>query len=322
MTAETTLLQHVRCGLCGADEPEPVHWLDDLRYGTLPQPVQLVTCRRCGFRYLTPQPRPGCEAAFYPRTYDPYRRSGATAHARRLLLRREVRQLWPLLAPPRHVLEVGCATGELLQLVREAGNPRVTGVEPDEAAAAAARARGLVVHSGTLEELALPSESVDVVLLQHVLEHVAEPRQALARIAQWLRPGGTVIVWVPNGASWAATVFGRAWMGYDPPRHRSVFTPATLRRALAAVGLTVIDERHEWHGLEWAWGLRLLARRAGARRLEQLLTAVHFPLVLATTPIAVLAALAGRSGRIRVIARKAAAEARAHAEGGAQGGEG
>ncbi|MCX7624573.1 MAG: class I SAM-dependent methyltransferase [Thermomicrobium sp.] len=306
MLAEATLLEPVPCALCGADDPQPLRWLDDLRYGTLPHPVQLVVCRRCGFRYLTPQPRPGTESAFYPSDYDPYRRTTLTARARRLLLAREVRDLWPLLAPPRRVLEIGCATGELLDLVRRAGNPRVTGVEPDPAAAATARARGLVVRTGSLEDTPLVPGSYDVVLLQHVLEHLERPRQALERIAALLRPGGVAILWLPNGASWAAAVFSDAWMGYDPPRHRSVFTPATLRRLLAETGFVVVDERHEWHGLEWSWGLRLLARKAGKRRLERLLARAHFPLVVAATPLAALAAAVRRSGRIRVIARKAA----------------
>ncbi|MCX2727438.1 class I SAM-dependent methyltransferase [Thermomicrobium sp. 4228-Ro] len=304
MTADTSIFEHVPCGLCGADDPEPLLWVEDLRFGTLPFPIQLVCCRHCGFRYLTPQPRPGCEMAFYPDDYEPHRRMNLTARARRLLLRHEVHQLWPFLAPPRRILEVGCATGELLQCIREAGNPRVVGVEPDPKAAATARTRGLAVLTGTLDEVAFPSASFDTVLLQHVLEHLARPRQALERIGQLLRPGGTLIVWVPNGASWAAALFGPAWMGYDPPRHRSVFTPATLQRLLSETGFTVIDEEHEWHGLEWSWGVRLLARQAGATALERFLARAHFPLIVLATPVAALAALARRSGRIRVVARK------------------
>ena len=311
MSADATVFEHVPCALCGADDPEPLASLDDLRFGTLPFPLQLVACRRCGFRYLTPQPRPGCEQAFYPDEYDPYRRTSLTARARRILLRREVHALWPLLAPPRRILEVGCATGELLQVIREAGNPDVVGLEPEPTAAETARDRGLTVLTGTLATVQFAPESFDVVLLQHVLEHLAEPRRALEQIWLLLRPGGSVIIWVPNGASWAATVFGDAWMGYDPPRHRSVFTPATLRQLLAETGFTVLEEHHEWHGLEWAWGLRLLARRAGAHRLERSLARFHLPLILLATPVAALAALARRSGRIRLIARRRPSDAQA-----------
>ncbi len=304
MTRDATPLEHVACALCGADDPEPLRWLDDLRFRTLLSPVQLVRCRRCDFRYLTPQPRPGNEAAFYPSDYDPFRRTSLTGRARRLLLRHEVRRLWRYLAPPRRILDVGCATGDLLHCIREAGNPRVYGLEPDPRAAEAARSRGLVVWTGTLDTLPRIPASFDVVLFQHVLEHLPQPREALAIVAEILRPGGTVILWLPNGHSWAASLFGEAWMGYDPPRHRSVFTPASLRRLLAHAGFVLVAEHHEWHGLEWAWGLRLLARRAGADRLAKLLATVHLPLVLACTPPAALAALSHRSGRIRVIAQK------------------
>jgi len=304
MSDRSHQLVEVSCGLCGADDPQPLGWLEDTRYGTLPHPVQLVACRVCGFRYLTPQPQPGSEALFYPAGYDPYRRTGWTAAARRLLLRREVRLLWPYLAPPRRVLEIGCATGELLLIIRAAGNPFVSGIEPDPAAAQIALRHGLDVQVGTLETLPLPSAAYDTVLLQHVLEHLPEPGRALARVAALLRPGGSLVLWLPNGDSWAARCFGSAWMGYDPPRHRSVFTPATLRRACAQVGLEIVAVHHEWHGLEWAWGLRLLARAKGWRRTEHVLARLHFAAIVATTPIAIAAALARRSGRLRVLARK------------------
>lgn len=305
MTVKLSALEHKPCALCGADEPQPQLQLDDLLYRTLPHPVQLVRCQRCGFLYLTPQPTPKREAEFYPQAYGPHHRHGLTAWARQQLLRHEVRALWPYLAPPRRILEIGCGTGDLLQLIREAGNPNVAGLEPREQAVARAQARNLAVQRGRLEDFTAAQRCYDTILLQHVLEHLDAPVKALRRIAGFLKPGGVLILWLPNGASWAARVFGSAWIGYDPPRHRSVFTPTTLGRALAQAGLTTREVHHEWHGLDWAWGLRLLVRQHSPEgvNLDRLLRAVHLPLIVAATPVAVLAALTHRSGRIRVVAQ-------------------
>lgn len=295
----------VSCALCGADDAEPRLWVDDLRHRTLAHPVQVVRCRACGFTYLTPQPLPGEDAHFYPERYEPYRRRGWMARARRLLLRREIRALWPYLAPPRRILEVGAATGDFLQLIREAGNPSVTGLEPSAQAVALARERDIALLQGTLDEARFPTGAFDTILLQHVLEHLPEPIDALRRLAGWLVPGGVLILWLPNGDSWAARCFGPAWMGYDPPRHRSVFTPRTLHQACLAAGLDIVDVHHEWHGLEWAWGLRLWASQcSGNPAFERALATVHLPLVVLFTPVGMLAAAMRRSGRIRVVARK------------------
>lgn len=299
-------LEPIACDLCGADDAEPALHLRDLIHRTTDARFTLARCRRCGLRYLNPRPLPAQLERFYPEDYAPHRRSGLSAAARRWLLRRELRALWPRLAPPRRVLELGCGSGDLLQLLRELGNPSVLGIEPSAAAAAHARQRwGLDVVAGTLEEARLPPASFDVALAQHVLEHLASPSATLAELARVLRPGGILILWLPNADSWAARVWGAAWMGYDAPRHLYAFDLDTLRALLERHGFSVAAVQHEWAGIEWSWGLRLALRQRGHHggALDRLLGRLHLPLAVAATPVSLAAALAGRSGRVRVVAR-------------------
>ncbi|MCM8750108.1 class I SAM-dependent methyltransferase [Thermomicrobiaceae bacterium CFH 74404] len=300
------VLEPVACDLCGADDTEPILSLRDLIHRTTGLPFTLVRCRRCGLRYLNPRPILAQLDRFYPVDYAPHRRGRLAAAARRWLLRRELRALWPLLAPPRRVLELGCGSGDLLQIVRELGNPNVMGIEPSASAADLARQRwGLEVVRGTLEEARLTSGSFDVALAQHVLEHLPSPSATLAELARVLRPGGTLVLWLPNAGSWAARVWGPAWMGYDAPRHLYTFDLETLRVLLDRHGFGVAAVRHEWVGIEWSWGLRLALRQRGhdGDALERLLGRLHLPLTVAATPVSLAAALARRSGRVRVVAR-------------------
>jgi SAM-dependent methyltransferase len=214
-----------------------------------------------------------------------------------------VRQLWRYLEPPRRVVDVGCATGELLLAVREAGNPNVAGVEPGERAAATARERGLEVHTGFLEEAALREACVDTVVMSHTLEHARDPVATLREAWRVLRPGGALLLWLPNVESIEARVLGRHWIGYDPPRHLTTFGVSTLTRALELAGFRVAEVRHEAVGLEWAWALRL-AVRDRAPALERVLARLHPLLIVAATPLAAVGALTRRSGRIRVVAVK------------------
>lgn len=103
------------------------------------------------------------------------------------------------------VLDVGCSSGYLAQLLIETKHCRVTGIEADRAAAERATARGLSVLVGSLEDpefLAAIPTKYDAIIAADVLEHLARPDVLLAAFDNWLEPGGTIIVSVPNVAAW------------------------------------------------------------------------------------------------------------------------
>jgi SAM-dependent methyltransferase len=299
-------LEAVCCDLCGADDPDPVRELRDLMFGTTSQTFQLVRCRRCGLDYLNPRPPLSELDRFYRDDYAPFARRGIAARVKSLTFRREVAAIWPLLAPQRRILDLGCATGELLQSVRSHGNDNLLGIEPSATAAATARNRwGLDVITGTLESAQLETSSVDTALLAHTIEHLPSPSRTLAELHRVIKPGGALVLWLPNADSWAAGLFGRYWIGYDAPRHFYDFTAATLARMLRHNGFAMESIQHEWIGLEWSWAIRLwLRERHSSSRLNGLLTALHPALTAVLTPMAIAAALARHGGRIRVVATR------------------
>jgi SAM-dependent methyltransferase len=261
----------------------------------------LVRCTSCGLLRLHPQPDAATLTAAYGSSYAPHTRPGLSGKAKGWLERRSVRNLRRYLAAPRRVLDVGCATGDLLLAIREAGNPNVVGVEVGTTAASVARDRGLDVHEAELDDVAFPDDSFDTAILSHTLEHVPDPLVTVREVRRILRPGGALILWLPNVESTEARVLGKHWIGYDPPRHLTTFGVSTLSTALWNAGLHVREVRHEAVGLEWAWALRLLVRERSARA-ERLLGRLHTLLIVAASPVAALSAIRHRSGRIRVIA--------------------
>jgi SAM-dependent methyltransferase len=161
------------------------------------------------------------------------------------------------------------------------------------------------VITGTLEDACLPAASIDTALLAHTAEHLPSPSRTFAELRRVVKPGGAVVLWLPNADSWAARLLGDWWIGYDAPRHLYDFTPATLARMLRQSGFALQSIRHEWIGLEWSWALRLrLRQRRPESRLNGILAALHPVLTAALTPPAALAVLAHRGGRIRVVARR------------------
>ena len=104
------------------------------------------------------------------------------------------------------VLDVGCATGYLAAELQARGC-EVVGVEADPEAAAAARARGVEVVEGDIEDAALRAAlpgARDRILLGDVLEHLRDPAAALAGLRDLLAPGGVVVASLPNVAVWHA----------------------------------------------------------------------------------------------------------------------
>lgn len=134
------------------------------------------------------------------------------------------------------LLDVGCGTGEFLARAQAHG-ATVTGVEPIEDAAHFARERGLNVLTATLEDSDLPERSFDVVSALHVLEHLTDSVGFLGTLARWARPGGHVLIEVPNYDSMMRRRRLANWTGLRPLEHIVHFTPTTLRGAFERAGL-------------------------------------------------------------------------------------
>lgn len=143
---------------------------------------------------------------------------------------------------PRSLLDIGSGTGEVLLTAQERGW-RVQGVEPERTAAAMARERGLPVEVAMLEDSGLPERSYDVVSAFHVLEHVPDSRSFLRTLMRWVRPGGHLVIEVPNFDSVLRRRFGPDWVHLRPLEHLVHFTPRTLTRTLQAQGLQPVSVR-------------------------------------------------------------------------------
>jgi SAM-dependent methyltransferase len=138
---------------------------------------------------------------------------------------------------PGRLLDVGAGRGDLGVVLAELGW-HVTGLEPSAQACEEGRRRGVEMVQGTLGDASADEldGAYDALVFQHALEHVAEPRDDLSGAHELLRPGGLLLVAVPNFGSWQRRRFGDAWFHLDLPRHRSHFTAAGLGRALTESG--------------------------------------------------------------------------------------
>lgn len=137
---------------------------------------------------------------------------------------------------PGRFLDVGSGTGEVLLAAKDRGW-EVQGVEPERTGAQVALDRGLPVAVALLEESGLPERSWDVVAAFHVLEHMPDSSSFLGTLARWAKPGGHVVIEVPNFASVQRRRGREGWVNLRPLQHVVHFTPETLERTLRDNGL-------------------------------------------------------------------------------------
>jgi 2-polyprenyl-3-methyl-5-hydroxy-6-metoxy-1,4-benzoquinol methylase len=227
------------CAACGVRTARPRFAIEDLA-------AQLVVCTACGTGRLHPMPDEDEIASFYPAAY--YGDAGAKFRGPiewlvRALGARHARFLAEGLAPGARVLDLGCGRGVTLAALAEQGF-EAHGVERSAEAARGADRRAQVRIAPTLVEAGYPAGHFDAVVVWHVLEHLRAPDAALAEIRRVLRPGGRLVVAVPNFASWQARWAAAAWFHLDPPRHLHHFPLAALRGLLARSGFAVASEHH------------------------------------------------------------------------------
>ena len=112
---------------------------------------------------------------------------------------------------------------------------------PRNARRAAEAKTGAQVFVGHILDATFPRESFDVITCFDVLEHLYEPRRVMARVGEWLKPGGIFYVLVPNIDSAESRVFGSYWHGLELPRHLFHYSPAALQCLAESAGLQVVS---------------------------------------------------------------------------------
>lgn len=234
-----------RCVVCGAQRFVPV-----FDHGAAPndaaRPVNevyrithshrdlvrfVVRCRDCGLGVL-----PAALRTVTAQTYVDAEDPSYVDHTEERIYNAD--RLLALLPGGGHLLDIGCACGFLLVAARRRGFT-VQGLEPSVWAAEYARRQfELPVWQGSLQDAPFEPASFDAIVLADTIEHLDDPRSAMANVHRWLRPGGRVLLLTPDFGSIVARLAGPHWWGLLDD-HYYYFTRSTLRRLLESEGFAV-----------------------------------------------------------------------------------
>ena len=210
---------------------------------------EVAHCAVCKLSVTSPQPAADQIGSYYPSGYyGPLRDRrfpGIVEKLQQALYGWRVRQVESVAGPVKgRVLDVGCGRGLLLKEFRRRGW-QVQGTELSEHSARYPREiLDLPVETGSLETIRFPANHFDVITLWHVLEHVSDPQALLTEANRILKPGGVLLVSVPNFGGCEAKLFRDKWFHLDVPRHVTHLTKGMLEQALRGNGFK--DRR--WSG--------------------------------------------------------------------------
>jgi len=273
------LLEHIRCNLCGADDykiriPSTLDHqkrADWSAYactnGGYGYHGPIVACKQCGFVYADPRPQSTEVLDIYEAVQDPLyveEREG-----RVLTFEHHLRPMerFTGLAKGRRLLDVGAHTGVFVDIATRHGWD-AWGVEPSTWAVEQARAQGLQVHLGTLENAAFPPNHFSVVTMWDVIEHVPDPFATLQAAWRVLQPGGLLVVHTMDIDSLFSRLMGSHWPWYME-MHLFYFSRRTLIAMLDRTGFQV-----RWMGAQG----RYLQAGYLASRVTALLPSIGRPL--------------------------------------------
>ena len=149
------------------------------------------------------------------------------------------------------VLDVGCGTGAATIVANTGKNNEVVGLEPDPDRTALAKQRGLDATCGYLSPAFFSARgSFDVIMFADVLEHLPDPAAMLSLALTGLRPGGTILISVPNVAHWTVRLrllfgnFDYTTSGIRDATHLRWFTRKTLEAFVRGQGLEIVEFRN------------------------------------------------------------------------------
>jgi SAM-dependent methyltransferase len=246
------------CLVCEGNEWTTVREEEDLYRPEYQKKFRLTCCRCCGL--VMQNPKPGKEelGAAYSVAYACYRPAWKEPGwplwkiLRAWTARRRVAWL-KRYGTGHELLEVGCGAGDFIIAAHRMGW-NVSAIEYNSSMVDIIRRElGFDVRAGELASGLWNEGRFDAVAFWNVLEHVPDPLRDLSIAANYLRPGGKVLLNIPTRqAAECGQWFGKYWAMLDLPRHLYFYDEATLSKICSKAGFDLAAYKTPF--VQSAWG--------------------------------------------------------------------
>lgn len=232
------------CPACGQNDWKRAGQITD--FSISGEPFEIIECQFCRLKATFPRPQETEIGRYYASedyiSHSDTRKGliNSLYHlARTYMLKQKYRWVTQVTNQTQgSLLDIGAGTGHFPHFMKGKGW-QVTALEPDENARSIALQK-LQLQVEPLDMLnQLPPATFDLITLWHVLEHVYDLDAYLKRFKDLLKPGGTLLIAVPNHTSRDAAHYGLHWAAYDVPRHLWHFSPESMNQLLTTHGFAL-----------------------------------------------------------------------------------
>jgi SAM-dependent methyltransferase len=232
------------CPVCNATQFSP--FLTCVDHTVSRETFQIVQCNSCDFKFTNPRPEESVLGGYYKSeeyvSHSNTRKgfiNSTYQTVRKYTLLKKL-QLISKYFKTGNILDIGCGTGEFLNVCKNA-KWKTLGIEPDpDARKMAIDNYGLDVREES-ELKKLPDESFEIISMWHVLEHVPKLNERIEELKRLIKPNGIIIIAVPNCNSLDAKIYKEHWAAYDVPRHLYHFTPTDIESLFRKHGLKMFS---------------------------------------------------------------------------------
>jgi SAM-dependent methyltransferase len=194
-------------------------------------------CNGCGTLFQKPMPAMAQLASYYPSDYHSMTNAGLLNRIRNGLRIRRLLRLAKVNGP---ILDFGCGGGAFLaQATKSIPSRTLWGFEIADCPIIEELNCGLIkIVRGGLTDLLKVLPKCSLITMNHVIEHLPDPRATITSLTERLLPGGVLEGQTPAADSLERMVFGSHWSGYHAPRHTVVFSKVGLATMLEQCGLS------------------------------------------------------------------------------------
>ena len=228
-----------KCAVCNEQEFETFMELKD--HMITQEQFTIVACKNCGFHFTNPIPDENKIGEYYKsEEYISHSSSkkGVINYlynvVRNYTLKQKVKWIKNS-TNGKKLLDIGSGTGHFLKAANDKGFTG-SGIEPDEDARSYAHKEHHVRSCAQEELYNVETQSMDVITMWHVLEHVYHLDKDIAEINRILKSSGKLFIAAPNMGSYDAKYYGKFWAAYDVPRHLYHFQQTDISKLFMRKG--------------------------------------------------------------------------------------
>lgn len=227
----------------------------------------LVKCVDCNLFYLQKRPTKENIGSYYPEVYEPYNINDhdfyielqnrlMTAYFKKKknpvdhfmgFIYKTIYGIFPMAGKKRlRVLDIGCGNGLFIHNLEKVGCD-VYGIDMSKSSINFAKRKLKLknVKVGDVENLNYKKEFFDVIVMNHIIEHVYDPIKLVRSASRLLKKGGTMVVATPNISSINFSIFSKDWFPLETPRHLTLFNPKSMTKLAGICGLRIKTIFHD-----------------------------------------------------------------------------